>query len=92
MNIRHTGTDLFIYYNRELIAKHRLLPAKTKNGKRTDPSHLPYPQFEHTSTDKAIETAGSFGKSVKELAIQFRDNSKIKEQAILSINALLRLT
>lgn len=92
VDIRYTRTDLFVYYNRDLIAKHKLLPTQTRNGKRTDPAHLPYPQFEHLSPEKALEEAGEIGPSVKMMVIQFLDNSKIKEQALLPINSLFRLS
>lgn len=92
VDIRYTRTDLFIYYNRELIASHKQFPSKTKNGKRTDPAHLPYPQFEYTSIERAIETAGKLGPNVKAMVIQFLDASRVKEQAMLPINALFKLT
>jgi len=92
VDIRYTRTDLFVYYNRELIAHHKLLPGRTRNGKRTDPSHLPYPQFEHTSTDRAVQVAGTMGTNVKTLVLQFLDTAKVKEQALLSINALFKLS
>lgn len=92
VDLRYTRTDLFIYYNRELIAKHKLFPAGTRNGKRTDPSHLPYPQFEHLSVHEALEEAGKLGPNVKEFVIGLVDNTKVKEQALLPINALFKLS
>jgi len=92
VDIKSNSSTVYIYHSRELVAQHLILPKSLKNGRRTDPSHLPYLPFEHETLESIKKKSASVGENMYIVAEHLIETSKVEEQAITSIKAILDIS
>lgn len=80
---------MFIYYSHELIANHKILPKGTRNGKRTENSHLPYPLYTPDTVESTLKKAKAIGRNTYVVITILYENAKVKNQAVIDAKAIL---
>ena len=89
VDVRYSSSHVFLYHSRELIATHRMLPAGSRNGRRTDPRHLPYQAYTPDTVESVLEKAKGIGPSTHAVIARIFENSKVKEQGITDARPVL---
>lgn len=77
------------YASHKLIAEHKRLPSGTRNAKRTETSHLPYPIYTPDTMESTMNRAEAIGNHAKTVIGRLYDNAKVKEQALVDAKSVL---
>ena len=83
VDIRYNNKAVYIY------SSHKRIPSGIKNGKRTEPSHLPYPQYIPEPLESTTAKAEKIGANAKTVVLGIYESAKIKEQALMDARAVL---
>lgn len=89
VDVRYNNTMVYIYSSHKQIAAHKRLPSGLKNGKRTEASHLPYPQYMPETVETTIAKAEEIGINTSTVVGRIYENAKIKEQALMDARSVL---
>jgi len=89
VDIKYNNSQVFIYYSHKLIANHKILPKGTRNGKRTEHSHLPYPLYTPDTVESTLEKAKSIGANTYVVITRLFENAKVKNQAVIDAKTIL---
>ena len=89
VDVKYSNTMLYIYISGKRIAEHMRLSAGSKNASRTDPSHLPYPQYTPDTLKSIREKAKDIGYCTGTVIERLIENRKVEEQAIIDIRPVL---
>ena len=89
VDVRYSNTLVYIYSSHKLIATHKRLPSGMKNGKRTDPLHLPFPLYTPDTIESTIERAKEIGNNTYIVINRLYEESKLKEQVLLNVRSIL---
>ena len=93
VDIKTNKTDLFVYYNKQLVAQHKLFSNFVKNKYRTDSSHLDKTkEFKKYTYESIIEEAKEIGVNTLEVINRLFDEQKVKEQAFKSVLTVLKIS
>ena len=92
VDIKHSSTMVYIYAGSKKIAEHKRLPKGIRNGKRTDPTHLPYPQYVPDTVESTLKKAETIGRYTHTVISRLYDEAKLKEQALLDVKAILDIS
>ena len=89
VDVRYSTAMVYIYSLHKLIAEHKRLTPGTKNGKRTEPSHLPYPIYTPETVDSTIEKAKEIGVNTHTVVCRLYREAKVQEQALMDVRSIL---
>lgn len=89
VDVKYNNSQVFIYYSHELIASHKILPKGTRNGKRTENSHLPYPLYTPDTVESTLKKAKEIGANTYVVITRLYENAKVKNQAVVDAKAIL---
>lgn len=93
VDIKTNKTDLFVYYNKQLIAQHKLYSNLVKNKYRTNTAHLDKTkEFKEYTYDSIIEEAKDIGINTLEVINRLFNEQKVKEQAFNSVLTVLKIS
>lgn len=82
---------VFIYHDREEIARHQILPRHLKNGMRTDESHLPMRLKRETTPETVRDRAREIGPRTFEVIHRMFEEAKVEEQPLQAAAAIVAL-
>lgn len=91
MDVKYNNHLMFIYYNRNEIARHSIIPRHERNGIRTDKSHLPMPLRRDITPDMLRGIARDIGSTTFEVVRRMFDESKVEEQSLQTVKSILAI-
>lgn len=91
VDIKYNNYLMFIYYNRNEIARHPIIPKNERNGIRTKESHLPMPLRRDITPDMLRDLAQNTGPNTFELIERMFDESKVEEQSLQNVKSILAI-
>ena len=89
VDVRYSSSHVFLYHSHELIARHRILPDGSKNGRRTDPAHLPYPSYTPDTAESISQKAKDIGFNTYVVITRIFENARVKEQGVTDARPIL---
>ena len=89
VDVRYSTQMVYIYSSHRLIAEHKRITPGTKNGMRTEPSHLPYPIYTPETIDSTIEKAKEIGINTHTVVSRLYREAKVQEQALMDVRSVL---
>lgn len=91
VDVKYNDHLMFIYYNRNEIARHSIIPKHERNGIRTDESHLPMPLRRDITPDMLRDLARDTGPKTFEIVRRMFDESKVEEQSLQTVKSILAI-
>lgn len=91
VDVKYNNHLMFIYYNRNEIARHSIIPRHEHNGIRTDESHLPMPLRRDITPDMLRDLARDIGSKTFEVVRRMFDESKVEEQSLQTVKSILAI-
>ena len=93
VDIKTNKTDMFVYYNKQLITQHKLYSSLVKNKYRTKDEHLDKrKEFNPYTYESVIEDAKKIGIYTLEVVNRLFGEPKVKEQAFNSVLTVLSIS
>ncbi len=93
VDIKTNKTNLFVYFNKQLIAQHSLFSDLVKNKYRTNQQHLDKTkEFKPYTYESIIEEAKDIGLYTYEVVNRLFNEPKVKEQAFNSVLSVLKIS
>ena len=89
VDVKYSTTMVYLYSSHKLIAEHNRLTPGTRNGKRTDPSHLPYPIYTPDTVDSTTDKAKQIGANTHTVVCRLYREAKVIEQALVDVRSVL---
>ena len=80
---------VYIYSSHKQIASHKRITPGVKNGKRTEPSHLPYKLYTPDTVDSTTEKAKEIGVNTHTVVCRLYREAKVQEQALMDVRSVL---
>ncbi|MBQ9198757.1 MAG: hypothetical protein IJ141_01080 [Lachnospiraceae bacterium] len=89
VDIRYSTSMVYIYSSHKQIASHKRITPGVKNGKRTEPSHLPYKLYTPDTVDSTTEKAKEIGVNTHTVVCRLYREAKVQEQALMDVRSVL---
>ena len=89
VDIRYSTSMVYIYSSHKQIASHKRITPGVKNGKRTEPSHLPYKLYTPDTVDSTTEKAKEIGINTHTVVTRLYREAKVQEQALVDVRSVL---
>ena len=89
VDIRYSTSMVYIYSSHKQIASHKRISPGVKNGKRTEPSHLPYKLYTPDTIDSTTEKAKGIGVNTYTVVCRLYREAKVQEQALMDVRSVL---
>ena len=93
VDVKANKTDMFVYFNKQLITQHKIFSNLVKNKYRTKDEHLDKKkEFNPYTYESVIEDAKGIGLSTLEVVNRLFSEPKVKEQAFNAVLTVLSIS